>query len=628
MRSVLRRHQRGWPMAELRAVLLVLLAWLLPALASADHGRHWALLLDTGEYTDVVALDQAVVEWEASRWQVPNLGFQSRPWWFRLDIAPDELAPGPWRLWLHNSLLSDMTFAVLEDGKLKSSQRDGLWLRLDQRAAPFRQPAFAFTVEAGKRYRIYLRVHSETALQVPAQLQPEDVFLAQKEAGDLLLGLFLGVLVAMMLYNLALYFSARETGFLLYGGHVLALLFFIVSWQGLGATWFWPGLIGLQSSSIAIATFLVIGFSTWFCCVFLQLNQDNFPYYRLFIAIRVFAFGGVLVMPVLPIQWAVVSSSCLSVPAVVLVARSLLQREALRERPARLFAMGWALYVTGAFMMGLNKFGFIEVTPASENLLLWASVFDMVLLCIALGDRHILDRNRQLERQAQALEQAGRELEGLQLRLQREQAARAALAQDLAGQESYGRELELRNRARQQEMAEVQRGLEQASEADSLTGLKNRHYFADRLQEEIRRCRHLGTCLSLLLVDIDHFSQINDSHGHLAGDECLRQTAEILRQQLKRPADILCRTGGEQFCVLLPDTGGDGALQLAEQMRMKVADCPMLCAGVRVMATVSVGVLLYDPASGARTDQLLDLAGQALRQAKASGRNCVSLAAA
>ncbi|HVL00946.1 MAG TPA: diguanylate cyclase, partial [Dongiaceae bacterium] len=505
--------------------------------------------------------------------------------------------------------------------------RDGLWLRLDQRAAPFRQPAFPFTVVKDHRYRIYLRVQSETALQVPAQLMPEDEFLAHKEADDLLLGLFLGVLVAMMLYNVTLYFSARESAFLLYGAHVLALLFFIVAWQGLGATWFWPGQIGLQSGSIAIATFLAIGFSTWFCSVFLHLDQSNFHYYRLFVIIRWLSFGGALLTPLMPVQWAVVSSSALSAPAVVLVARALLQRSALQERPARLFALGWALYVTGAFMMGLNKFGFIEVTPASENLLLWSSVFDMVLLCIALGDRHIQERNQQLGRQANALEQAGRELEGLQMRLQREQAAQAALSQELAGQESYGRELEQRNRARQLELNQLQHSLEQASEADSLTGLKNRHYFADRLQEEIQRSRHLGSRLSLLLVDIDHFSQINDTYGHLAGDECLRQTAEILRQQLKRPADILCRTSGEQFCALLPDTPRDGAVQLAEQMRMKVADCPMLCAGMRVMVTVSVGVLLYEAVSGARAEQLLDLAGRALQQAKANGRNCVSLAA-
>jgi diguanylate cyclase (GGDEF)-like protein len=102
-----------------------------------------------------------------------------------------------------------------------------------------------------------------------------------------------------------------------------------------------------------------------------------------------------------------------------------------------------------------------------------------------------------------------------------------------------------------------------------------------------------------------------------------------LQQQLKRPTDLLCRFGGEQFAALLPDTPQEGALQLAEKMRQRVAGCPLLCGGQRVMITVSVGVTgpqHNGDSKSAKPELLLGRAGQALQRAKTEGRNCVVLA--
>lgn len=612
------------------ARLLLLLLWLLPAWVQAadaqlNIGKRWQIVTETADEWSVQQVEQADLPWQASRWNAPNLGFTTQAHWLRADIAAGELASGYWRLWIHNSLLSDVRWYLFENGKLIMQQQDGLWRRLDERATPFRYPAFLFKASPDHHYRIYLRVRSETALQVPAELVSEQHFIAEKARNDLSLGLFVGVLVAMMLYNLVLYVTVREIGFLLYVGHVCALLLFVLSWQGLGATYIWPDLIGLQSFSIALATFLVIGFSTWFCGVFLELNADNFPLLKYFTGVRNAGFAGVLITPFIPAQWAVVASSLLSVPAVLLVIKAIVSRASLRQRATRLFALGWALYVTGAFMMALNKFGWIEVTSASENLLLWSSVFDMVLLCIALGDRFHVRRSEQIIRQQDAATEAERTLAGITARLQRETVAHRALEQAITGHEDYTRQLENRLRERNRELELLRQQLHSASENDGLTGLKNRRYFSDRLFEEVERTRHLGTLFSVLVIDVDRFRQINQTYGHLAGDECLQQIADILRQRLRRPADLLCRLGGEKFAVLLPDTGADGALVLAETLRTKVATCPMLCAGQRVMATVSVGV--SEAGNPVQYPEVVLLqADNALQRAKRDGRNCVTLA--
>ena len=613
---------------QLLLCLLLLLAATVRAetTGSVDIGKHWQVAREIDGPVTVGNIGNAGLNWQPSRWSTPNLGFVNGTYWLRLDLAPNQLAPGRWRLWIRNSLLADVSFYLISNGEVKSHQIAGLDLTADDLASPFRSPAFSLLVKPDQPYQILLRVHSASALQVPAELLTEQRFLADKEQADLVLGVFLGVLLAMALYNLLLFLIHRELSFLLYVGHACGLLLFVASWQGLGPQYLWPELTVLQRNSIGLATFLVIGFSTWFCGVFLELNRDNFPWVGWFRSIRNIAFAGALITPLLSAKAAIFSSSLLSFPAVLLVAKAIISRASMRQRPYRLFAFGWALYVTGAFMMGLNKFGFIEVTSATENLLLWSSVLDMVLLCIALGDKYYSKRRDQLERQRQSLQDSEQQVAGIRARVQREQDRLAALGQTVSGQEEYGRQLSLRLRERERELEQSRRLLEQCSETDTLTGLKNRRYFTDRLQDEINRGQHLGGRFSVLLLDVDHFRHINQEFGHLAGDECLSQIGDLLRQQLKRPADVLCRFSGEKFAVLLPDTDAGGASQLAEIMRGKIAECPLLSGGQGIMATVSVGVSEGEPQPSLRPELLLSQAERALQRAKSDGRNCVVVA--
>lgn len=599
-----------------------LLAWAGETQRLALEGRWW-VAEETAPVTDVARLTQYPFAWQPSHRQAPNLGFQQAPFWFRFDLAADELAPGRWRLWVRNSLLSDVQFYLLEDGELKSMRRDGLWRQAAERASPFRYPAFILPVDAGHRYQIYLRVQSETALQVPAELLAESAFIGAKEQDDLMLGTFLGALLAMMLYNLVLFALVRDPQFLLYTGHVAALLFFNLSWQGIGPTYLWPDLMGFQSNSIATATFLVIGFSSGFCCAFLPLRDSGYRPYRLFLAVRNLAFAGALITPLLPPLWAVIASSFLSLPAVLLVIHAIASRASWQQRSDRLFALGWGLYVTGALMMGMNKFGLIEVSRTSENLLLWASVFDMALLCIALGDRFHSRRLLQVQHQQALLADAGTELETLRQRQLREKNGDIALQHAVAGQTEYSRQLGQQALECRRELAQLHQELQCISETDDLTGLKNRRHLLDRLQEEISRSQQNGARFCLLLLDIDHFRQINRHYGQSVGDECLYQTADLLQQQLKRPADLLCRLVNAQFCALLPDTALAGALQLAEGLRQHVAGCPLLCAGRRVMVTVSLGVVEQDASGSVSAEAVLERARLALQQAKDNGHNCV-----
>jgi diguanylate cyclase (GGDEF)-like protein len=156
---------------------------------------------------------------------------------------------------------------------------------------------------------------------------------------------------------------------------------------------------------------------------------------------------------------------------------------------------------------------------------------------------------------------------------------------------------------------------------DDLTGVYNRRHFMAVVQAEWGRAQRYSTPAALLLIDADHFKQVNDRHGHLCGDELLRQIAGAAGGSL-RQADVLARFGGEEFIVFLPHTDPLGALDVAERIRERVQSISIEWRGQPVATTVSIGVAQF------RTDLLsldwtIHEADTALYAAKAAGRNCV-----
>jgi diguanylate cyclase (GGDEF)-like protein len=165
--------------------------------------------------------------------------------------------------------------------------------------------------------------------------------------------------------------------------------------------------------------------------------------------------------------------------------------------------------------------------------------------------------------------------------------------------------------------------LEQLAITDGLTKVHNHRYFQDQLAKEIRRSHRTGDPLALVLVDVDDFKALNDRHGHLVGDAVLEALAALLVEQT-RDHDLVARYGGEEFAVLAPATDRDGALALAEKIRLAAASATFRIpsAGDLVGLTVSVGVANYHGDARA----LFQDADRALYAAKASGKDCVVVA--
>lgn len=166
--------------------------------------------------------------------------------------------------------------------------------------------------------------------------------------------------------------------------------------------------------------------------------------------------------------------------------------------------------------------------------------------------------------------------------------------------------------------------LEVLAHTDPLTQVLNRRALTVRLASELERARRYDAALSLLMVDLDHFKNVNDEHGHLVGDDVLREFAGVLQHAI-RSVDVVARYGGEEFVVGLPETALAGAVVFAERLRERIAETPFALAhGHPLGLTASIGVAFFPSADVNTVEDLFARADEALYRAKADGRNRVS----
>lgn len=234
---------------------------------------------------------------------------------------------------------------------------------------------------------------------------------------------------------------------------------------------------------------------------------------------------------------------------------------------------------------------------------------------------------------AQRARSGGEEMPFLFLTAQRDPERMARLlragACDIVQKPFYAAELlarldlHLRLRRLQAELREKNATLARLSTTDPVTGLRNRRYATEFLALEVLRAVRYHTPLAVLLLDLDHFKRVNDTHGHRVGDAVLQVVADTLRATL-RSTDVAGRYGGEEFLVVLPQTERAGAVALAERVRAAIEETAIDVGGpAPVSVTVSIGVAALDERTGS-AEQLVELADAALYAAKDAGRNRVA----
>ena len=176
-----------------------------------------------------------------------------------------------------------------------------------------------------------------------------------------------------------------------------------------------------------------------------------------------------------------------------------------------------------------------------------------------------------------------------------------------------------------QELETANQELKEKNTLDALSGLYNRRYYDQKIMAEFRRSRRNLTPLSLVMVDIDHFKRVNDSFGHLAGDKCIVEVAAMIKSLLRRSSDVGCRYGGEEFCLILPETDEKGALAMAEDICQSIRQQKITHNASSIDLTVSCGVTTYQQEKGVTPEIIFECVDKALYKAKQAGRDQVQV---
>lgn len=589
-----------------RALLLILHAALAltcarPAGAAdidAFDGTGIAVLEDPGAHATLAEIRQR----DPSAWRIepsanPNIGYSASAYWFRIELRNPAPAEAVRLLEIAAPALDHVDVHVEDDQGRTTTLRMGDTLRFDQRPLPHRHFVVPLRWRAHETLRLHVRVQSTSPVQFPVRLWTDVGFQEQQQREILVQGLYFGVMLAMFVYNAFLFLSVRETAYLWYVMCVLCAAGFAFALSGFGFQHAWPDHPAWNPVSIVAMLGGSIGFSCLFAHQFLDMRRSS-P--RLAVALLVTGLPALLWLFLSPfVPYATLIRLAIANAAIGVVLGFVVGISRMRDgfQPARYYLLAWSMLLVGTAVLALNKTGFLPRNDITENAAQAGSAIEVVLMSFALAAR--LAQERRLREQAQA--QA--------IRMQRE-------ANDLLEQRVV-------DRTRALEEANLQ--LQELSHTDGLTGLHNRRHFDESLALEAQRAVRSNTSFALLLIDIDHFKRINDTHGHPAGDECLRNMAAIVRANVRRATDMVARYGGEEFCAIVPSITADGARQLAEHIRQQVERTAIPWGAQQIRLTVSIGVCCGTPSSAAEALAMLQQTDAALYESKHRGRNRVTL---
>ena len=548
--------------------------------------------------------------WQHNTRQTFNHGYNSSTWWLRITISNRET----WKL---NRLL-EISYPVLDYLSIyifgETQQQTlhlGDKLPFDQRPINHRNFVIPLHWEPNESMTLYLSVRSSSSIQVPITLWEEQSFFNHDRTQTLIHGVYYGIMFVMVVYNLFVYLAVGERNYLYYVLFVCSMPLFLASLSGFAFQYLWPNYTQWNDQAILVTLSAAVAFGSLFTHNFLRLYELKGP---IRYAGYVCAAGAVVIIVMaLFLPYNIVIRTLIPFAGVVCCYgfSSGVFRWYSGGLSAKYYTIAWSSLLSGGIILAFSKYNLLPKNLFTDYATQIGSALEVTLLSFALAERINQERRMRFEAQQDALNT--------------ERELRHAREQALEIQKQATESLEHRVQERTKELEELNRKLEELSDTDQLTGLKNRRFLDRVLEEEYARCCRYQHFMAVLLMDIDHFKQFNDTYGHLVGDECLREVAQAIRKGLRWPSDRPTRYGGEEFCVLLPETAVEGALTVAERIRECVASMEFKVKGQPVPVTVSIGLMVTIPSADNSFASMLSNADEALYQSKANGRNRVTL---
>lgn len=602
------------------ALFCVIVGFIYPSLqnsANAVFSRVSGIeyLVDTDSQYDVKNLmKQGAQVWHSDPHDLNSFGLSAAPHWFKFSL-PQVDQQGSWLLEVAYPLLDHISLWFEDDGKILAEYHSGDTLPFAQR--PINHERFLFPVpQADQLITVYIRVQTTGALRLSANLWPESAYLSFASEYNIIMGLFLGFMLAMAISNLFYFMTSRITTYAVYSAYVVFLALSLTTLHGFGYKHLWSASPWFQQHALPVFANLTIAFSIIFCDLLLDVKRYSLRLSQLLRLLATLYFVVVILSFFAPLTLLSSGFLIMLLASGVLIYGVGIWLWSKGLSLAGVYTLAWSVLFFAGFIICLDNLNFVKLALPSDYLMVLGAAIETLLLALVLA----INNNQQ----RQALQQAQNELLVKAMQEKQNQDAMLILQESTQEELEYKvqeRTLELEIALR--ELSETNRELQEKNTRDALTGVRNRSYFDKKYIAEIRRSRRERTHLSIVMLDIDHFKSINDKYGHLVGDECIIAIAQALKSALKRPSDDLCRYGGEEFVLILPSTELAGATALVEQVRQQIEALTIRADGHMIHLTISGGIATAIANPQEAEDALLAAADEQLYLAKNTGRNNV-----
>ncbi|WP_407272461.1 diguanylate cyclase [Radiobacillus sp. PE A8.2] len=444
---------------------------------------------------------------------------------------------------------------------------------------PIRYFASLFTFEDPDVTEVYIALYGEMPLMFSSFLYTDTGFLERVITYKISTGLFYGFLLALMLYNLFLFFSLKEKAYIFYVCYMFSFMAYQATMNAFDLE-----LVGhifpdwLLFRTLPISCLLLVGFMILFGKEFLELKThlpkhnkilNIFLYLTILSLLSTFAVPNLEAVNNAIIVLTLIVSTSLWITGLIMLLKGF--------KMARFYMIGWTVLLGSMLIQGFGFLGWIPINPGLyEKVPATAACFEAIFLSLALGDKINLMRKDMNDKLEEKVQERTKQLEA------------------------------------------TKQTLVQLANTDRLTRIPNRLRLDAELDKQLQTVKTNDTSLSLILIDVDHFKDVNDKFGHQVGDIILKETADLIKEKVLK-TDLVGRWGGEEFLVISPYTGTVEAMELAEELRQHFENHSFNEVG---QTTASFGVATY--IEGDTHSTLLSRCDNALYVAKEKGRNQVA----
>ena len=498
-----------------------------------------------------------------------NFGYTRGDVWLRTQVRNDSSEPQRWIVEFEYPFLDYVTLYTLRQ-QFRDVQQSGSAVPVEQRALAHRQAVFPLELAAFETVTLYTHVAASGSKMLSYNLLTPEVFYTQNDRHNFWLATYFGMLLAMGLYNLLLFFGLKERIFLHYSLFVAGFGLAILAFNGIGTLMFWSFLGENTSRLVALGFTFASTMATLFAQSFLNTETYCPRWHQVLNTFRSYCWLAVIASLLLPIPAALHLMDVTGFMAALLLLICGSYCSFRRIPSARLFVFAWSIFLLGAGVFALRNLGILPANFITLHGIQIGSALEMLLLSFALASRF-----NKLKRQ--------------------KERAQAAMLAALKKQEAV----------LEQKVAARTKALEHLANGDMLTGLLNRHGLARCAAEALERNRQNGHRLALLMLDLDRFKPINDCYGHEAGDFVLQQIAKRIAH-MARTGDHCARFGGDEFIIIMENIEPHDTLENIQARIDEAIRSPIkLPCGERVSVSVSIGVSTCQGTEGATLESLL-----------------------